>query len=118
MEVYDAGAAGAGTPSRPINLSTRGIASRDPNALIAGLVIAGTTPRTVLIRAIGAATLATFGISGGLIDPGLEIYDSTGALIASNDDWGQSQFVTFCRRPLPLQGRSLSRPRARTRPCS
>lgn len=104
LEVYDAGAAGSGSPSRPINLSTRGIASRDPNALIAGFVIVGTTPRTVLIRAIGAATLATFGISGGLIDPGLEIYDATGALIASNDDWGQSQLVTFLPQAFATAG--------------
>lgn len=42
--------------------------------------------RRVLIRAVGP-TLASFGVSGTLADPKLEIYQGSN-LIASNDNWG------------------------------
>jgi poly(3-hydroxybutyrate) depolymerase len=92
-EVYDADPDGA--PSRQINVATRGIASHDPNSLIAGFVIAGSATRSVLIRAIGAATLSAFGINGGLADPAVEVYGSSGSLVAANDDWGLSQLAPF-----------------------
>ena len=55
IEVYDADPIGAA--SRLINISTRGIAGRDGNQMIAGFVIDGSGPRNVLIRAIGGGTL-------------------------------------------------------------
>jgi hypothetical protein len=88
IEVYDADAAGAG--SRLVNLSTRGIAGREGDQMIAGFVIEGAASRTVLVRAIGGETLGAFGIAGGLGDPALEIYGGSGALAAKNDDWGRS----------------------------
>jgi len=60
------------------------------NVLIAGFVIGGTTSKTVLIRAIGPS-LAQFGVSGELSDPVLELHDETGSLIASNDNWKDTQ---------------------------
>src|SRR5213075_1775737 len=68
---------------------------RDGNQMIAGFVIAGGQPRGVLIRAIGGATLGGFGITGGLGDPALEIYNSAGERIALNDDWGRSPDAPF-----------------------
>jgi hypothetical protein len=41
------------------------------------------------LRAIGPG-LAPFGVSGLLPDPQLEVYDSAGALIASNNDWSSA----------------------------
>ena len=38
------------------------------------------------MRALGPS-LARFGVSGVLSDPTLTIYDSTGTVIASNDNW-------------------------------
>jgi hypothetical protein len=38
------------------------------------------------VRALGPS-LASHGVSGVLSDPTLEIYDSTGSVIASNDNW-------------------------------
>lgn len=60
--------------------------------LIGGFIVTGTAPTRVLLRAIGPS-LASDGapIAGRLIDPTLELYDADGALIASNDDWKQSQ---------------------------
>jgi hypothetical protein len=40
----------------------------------------------VVVRALGPS-LASFGVSGVLSNPTLTIYDSTGAAIASNDNW-------------------------------
>ena len=54
--------------------------------LIGGVIIAGDTPKRVVLRAIGPS-LATAGVSGALPDPTLSLHDSTGATIASNDNW-------------------------------
>jgi hypothetical protein len=40
----------------------------------------------VVVRALGPS-LASFGVSGALSDPVLTIYDSTGSVIATNDNW-------------------------------
>ncbi|MBI5768786.1 MAG: putative Ig domain-containing protein [Verrucomicrobia bacterium] len=88
LEVYDADPTATG--SKLINLSTRGLAGRDGNQMIAGFVIDGTASRTVLVRAIGGGTLGGFGLNDGLGDPVLEIYDSAGTLVERNDDWGRS----------------------------
>ena len=68
------------------NISTRGIVTPGSGALIAGLVIGGTTPKPVLVRAIGPG-LADFGVGGALLDPALRIVDSAGRTVAENDDW-------------------------------
>lgn len=86
VEVYDADTQ-PGAPANPrlLNLSTRGLAGTGDNTLIAGLVITGTQPRRVLIRAVGPG-LTQFGVSGILADPTLTVFQG-GAAIATNDDW-------------------------------
>jgi Tol biopolymer transport system component len=69
------------------NLSTRGQVGTDVNVLIAGFVVAGTTPKQVLVRAIGPS-LSTFGVTGLLADPQLQLFDSKGVQLAANNDWG------------------------------
>ena len=69
-----------------LNLSTRGIVSRGDDVLINGFIIAGNGPKTVILRALGPS-LAGFGVSGALPDPGLSLYNSSGSLIATNDNW-------------------------------
>ena len=54
--------------------------------LIGGVIIAGETPKRVVLRAIGPS-LAAAGVSGVLPDPMLSLHDSTGATIAFNDNW-------------------------------
>jgi cyclophilin family peptidyl-prolyl cis-trans isomerase len=89
-EMYDAAGSArtAGTP-RLINLSTR--AQIDPNTdLAVGFVLGGQSARTVLIRGVGPS-LAVFGVTGLMSDPGLELFDNnTGRRIAVNDDWAGS----------------------------
>jgi hypothetical protein len=68
------------------DLSTRGYVQTGDNVMIGGFTIAGTRPKGVILRAIGPE-LSKYGIPNTLADPTLELYDSTGALIASNDNW-------------------------------
>ena len=72
------------------NISTRLGAGTGNDQLIGGFIVTGAQPKKVIIRAIGPS-LAQSGISGALADPSLELHDQTGALIAANDNWRDSQ---------------------------
>jgi len=73
-------------PGRLVQLSTRMLVGTADNALIGGFIMRGPSPKRLLIRAIGPST----GLSGALADPTLELHDHTGALIASNNNWGDA----------------------------
>jgi arylsulfate sulfotransferase len=73
-------------PARVQNLSTRGAISTGDNVLINGFIISGTDPATIVIRALGPS-LAGFGLSGVLADPVLNLYNSSGVLVKTNDNW-------------------------------
>jgi hypothetical protein len=70
---------------QPLNISTRGIIS-DDKPLIAGFIITGSDPKKVVLRTLGPS-LSGSGVSGTLADPVLTLHDSTGTVIASNDNW-------------------------------
>ncbi len=86
------------------NLSTRGQVGTGSNILIAGFVVGGSTPKQVLVRAIGP-TLASFGVTGALADPVLELYRGN-TRIASNDNWDGTGLQTAANQagafPLPV----------------
>ncbi len=86
VEVYDLD---SGPGSTLLNIATRGQVNVDPNALIGGFILGGTESKRVLIRAIGPS-LVPFGIPNALTDPILELRNSSGTLLDSNDDWGLS----------------------------
>jgi hypothetical protein len=69
------------------NISTRAFVQTGDNVMIGGFIVQGTEPKWVIIRAIGPE-LTQHGVPDALADPTLELHDSTGALIASNDNWG------------------------------
>jgi hypothetical protein len=71
---------------RVMNLSTRGSVATGDNVLINGFIIKGTDTQTVVLRALGPS-LSGFGVPGALADPVLSVYNSSGTLIATNDDW-------------------------------
>jgi sugar lactone lactonase YvrE len=75
-----------------LNISTRGSIQGGNDVLIAGFVIGGNGPvgTTVVVRALGPS-LSAFGITNPLPDPVLELRDASGTLIASNNDWKDSQ---------------------------
>ena len=80
-----------------LNLSTRGTISQGDNVLINGFIISGNGPKTVILRALGPS-LASFGVSGVLADPALSLYDSSGHLIATNDNWQSDPGSAFIRQ--------------------
>ncbi|PYK69417.1 MAG: hypothetical protein DME45_02285 [Verrucomicrobia bacterium] len=53
---------------------------------IAGFVISGSSPKQVLLRGLGPS-LSDFQVANALQDPTLDLHDSGGNLITSNDDW-------------------------------
>jgi hypothetical protein len=73
-------------PSKSLNISTRGDVETGDDVLIGGFIITGTQPKQVVISALGPS-LALVGVSGALADPVLELHDSSGALITTNDNW-------------------------------
>lgn len=93
VEAYDLGAE---TSPRLVNLSARHWVGTGADVLIAGFVVSGTGTKQVLIRAVGP-TLASFGVTGVLADPQLEVLDSSGRLLASNDDWNAALSPAFGR---------------------
>jgi hypothetical protein len=68
------------------NISSRSYVQTGDNVMIGGFTIQGNQPIGVILRAIGPE-LSQYGVPITLTDPTLELYDSTGALIASNDNW-------------------------------
>ncbi|HEY1791359.1 MAG TPA: Ig-like domain-containing protein [Opitutaceae bacterium] len=70
------------------NLSTRGSVGTAGNAMIAGFVVSGSSPKQLLIRAIGP-TLSTFNISGSVQATELQVFSGS-SLIASNTGWGST----------------------------
>ena len=70
-----------------VNLSTRGDVGTGDNVLIAGFIIGGSTPKTVVVNAAGPS-LAGAGIANPLANPQITLVRSSdGAVIATNDDW-------------------------------
>jgi hypothetical protein len=82
FELYDLD---TGT-GRIANVSTRSRVEEGDKVLIGGFIIGGTTRTPVIIRAIGPSLIAN-GVTDALLDPRLDVYDSNGTLMVSNDDW-------------------------------
>jgi oligosaccharide reducing-end xylanase len=83
-EVYDADT--STTDLHLVNISGRGAVDASSN-LIAGFVVGGESPMNVLVRAVGP-TLTDYNVTGVLSNPKVTLYNSKGAELASNDDWG------------------------------
>ena len=87
VEAYDCDAPAAAP--RMINISTRSLVQTGAGIQIAGFVITGSQPKTVLIRASGPS-LALFKVPGVLPDPALTLFNSAGAPLATNTVWGSA----------------------------
>ncbi|HEY5227267.1 MAG TPA: family 16 glycosylhydrolase [Opitutaceae bacterium] len=73
--------------SRLLNISARGFVGTGANSLIAGFVVGGADPKTVLIRASGPALAANpFNVPGTLPDPLLQVYSGS-TVLNSNSGW-------------------------------
>jgi hypothetical protein len=85
------------TPSTFGNISTRLRVETGDNVLIGGFIVTGTQPKRVIVRAIGPS----LPFSGSLADPTLELRDSSGALIRSNDNWRDDQEAEIIATTIP-----------------
>jgi hypothetical protein len=84
VEAYDLNTT---VDSKLANISTRGFVQTGDNVMIAGTIVQGGPPQRVIVRALGPSVP----LAGTLTDPTLELRDGHGALLASNDDWRDSQ---------------------------
>ncbi len=77
-----------GTPL--INIATRGPVYTGDNVMIAGLIIQGDAPKTVLITARGPSMAGPpHNVPGTLANPTLSLYSGQ-TVIASNDNWPEA----------------------------
>jgi hypothetical protein len=74
-------------PTGLANISTRLRVQPGDNALIGGFIITGTESKKVLLRAIAPS----LNVPGKLADPTIELFNSSGQVIRTNDNWGDSE---------------------------
>jgi hypothetical protein len=97
FEVYDLDQS---VNSKLANISTRGFVETGNDVMIGGIILIGSTPTKVLLRAIGPS-LANSGVPNPLADPVLELYDGNGGLIATNYDWRDTQEAEIMATGIP-----------------
>lgn len=86
VEIYDVAPAAS---SILANISSRGFVELGDNVLIGGFIAGNKTGNTrILVRAIGPSMQAQ--TPNALSDPQLELYDANGAIMATNNNWGES----------------------------
>ena len=94
VEVYDLSGL---VDSKLANISTRGFVQTGDNVMIGGFIVTGTDMQRLLVRALGPFVFPT----GNLADPTLDLYDSNGLLLASNDNWRDTQEAEIIATGIP-----------------
>jgi len=80
-----------GGQPRFVNISTRGRVDSGNNVMIGGIIVEGSSAKRAIVRALGPSLgTGPNPVAGALADPGLELRDSSGALLGSNDNWVNS----------------------------
>jgi hypothetical protein len=99
VEVYDLDQA---ANSKLANISTRGFVDSGDNAMIGGFVVGGNGGGAARVIVLGIGpSLVNFGISNALMDPTLELHDGNGVVIATDDNWKDSQQSDVLATGLP-----------------
>jgi subtilisin family serine protease len=81
----------AAEPAQLLNISTRARVQTGDNVLIGGFIITGPESKRVLLRAMGPSMRVNGNpVPGRMEDPILELRNSTGALVETNDNWRDS----------------------------
>ncbi|PYJ08631.1 MAG: hypothetical protein DMF06_12280 [Verrucomicrobia bacterium] len=84
VEVYDLN---QNADSKLANLSTRAFVSTGEDVVIAGFLLSSDPGvDRVIVRGIGPS-LASSGVANALANPTLELHDTSGTLLTSNNDW-------------------------------
>jgi len=84
VEVYDLSQSVA---AKLVNISTRAFVSTGSDIVIAGFILGGNNGSDrIVVRGIGPS-LTQFGVLNALANPMLELRNSSGTVIRSNNDW-------------------------------
>ena len=94
VEVYDLDLA---ADSKLANIATRGLVDKGDNVLIGGTIVLGNGTTSVLFRAIGPS----LPFPGVLQDPTLELFNGQGQVIATNDNWQDTQAAAIQATTIP-----------------
>jgi len=70
-----------------VNISTRALTGGGNNVTIGGFILRGQGKKKVVLRGIGPS----INLDGTLRDPVIELYQSSGSVLAANDDWKDTQ---------------------------
>ena len=96
-EVYDLDSAGE---LRLANISTRGFVETGGNVMIGGVILLGTESQRMVFRALGPS-LSGAGVPDALQDPVLDLVDSNGSLVRSNNNWRSDQEAELIATTIP-----------------
>lgn len=77
------------SPSKALNISTRLFVDVGERVSVAGFIVTGDVSKKVLIRGLGPSLTAN-GVPAPLSDPTLTLFDSSGTVQQTNDDWKKS----------------------------
>lgn len=72
------------------NLSSRGRVTSGENVLIGGLIVTGPAQKRLIVRGIGSSLTAK-GVAGALSNPKLTLRDSQAQVVATNNNWQDTQ---------------------------
>lgn len=82
--------AAAASAARLLNISMRLNVQGGDNLMVGGFIISGTGPKRIAVRALGPS-LAKAGIANVLTNPALTLCDASGAPLAQNANWRDTQ---------------------------
>lgn len=105
VEIYDWDLS---TSAELANISTRGFVQTGDNVMIGGFTLGSSTSNSrIVVRGIGPS-LSQFGLANVLADPTLELHDSNGTTLMSNDNWqddplSASQLILYNLAPQDLR---------------
>ena len=87
-----------------LNVSTRTFVQSGEGVMIGGFIIEGDKAKKVIVRGLGPS-LAKVGIAGAMSDPTLQLYNSKGTLVGSNDNWTTHRNEVLATGRPPTDGR-------------
>jgi cytochrome c peroxidase len=103
IEIYDNDQT---VDSQLANISTRGFIGVENNVMIGGFILRGTNSTGIAIRGLGPS-LSQLGLTNVLADPTLELHNSNGATVITNDDWTDDSAIAELLR---ANGLALANP--------
>ncbi len=77
------------SPSKALNISTRMFVDTGERAAVAGFIVTGDITKKVMIRGIGPS-LSGSGVPTPLANPTVTLFDASGNVVQTNDDWKNS----------------------------